>query len=736
MNTKFTKKTALAAFTLTLMAIAGLALGGGLDNNPRNAGGTLSRNSAGVTLDGAMGNPALIGLDKPPRGGLSLLPFSVTVWSDKLSPPLDLNIINDPSDYITKFMRESFNLKGNLTPEEVSKRLTNELRDGIGVYAGVKTSPVVFATRGFGLSVSTFADVDVRIPGGLLIPFFADTTEGLLAGKKGIDLSDMHVNAISASEIAVKLGYTTAIPFLREYLGLDKGGAGVGVKLLLGHSYLDAKMQDGSAISYSDSTNKYKAGARFDVLSAGTGFNNNFRYDEKYLIDNPINGQGWGLDLGTIFHNENHAVSVDVQDIGMILWNGKAVRRGSISFKPESGFEDGFDLNDLQLGINELFKYDTLAPTNESYIMWLPAALNLGYTYNLRINGGPSALLGYLTTSLGYNQQLILGIGHDSYSPRFSAGATLGLLAGYLPVRYGVTYGGPQKLTSALGLGLGLGAKYFSTDLFYKAVGSPILLPKRGFEAGGGLTFQWGFRYKAKAKSKTKLPKCAAADEFAWIDDTLSEEPTVSVIFEFFPDDDESENEYYEPIEIDMVMSPPPPPTTTTTTPTTTETETDPMPQPTAEETEMLVVSQRAINFVSGSANLTESSYAPLNAIANLLKLYPHIRYEIQGHTDSKGTEMHNLLLSAERAAVVKYYLISRGAPESSLVAVGYGKNIPIADNQNTVGRALNRRVEFVQILSQEHYDWVKRFELEMIPRLTNRVILHKKRITEPNLGE
>ncbi|GBU21456.1 hypothetical protein R80B4_01347 [Fibrobacteres bacterium R8-0-B4] len=724
MNTNSAKKIASAAFTLTLLAAASLALGGGLDNNPRNAGETLSRNSAGTTLDGAMGNPALVGLDTPPRGGLSLLPFSVTVWSDKLSPPFDLSFVTDPSDYLTKFMRESFGLKGN-DPGLISEKLTNELRDGIGVYTNVKTSPLVFATRGFGLSVSTFADVDVRIPGGLLIPFFSDT-EGLLAGQKGIDLSDTRVSAVSASEVAVKLGFSTDVPFLRDYLGLDKGGAGVGIKLLLGHAYLDAKTEEGSAITYNDSTNKYKAGARLNVLSAGTGFNNKFRYNESYLIDNPINGQGWGLDLGTIFRNNNHAVSVDVQDIGMIVWNGKEVRKGAISFKPNNGSDDGFDLNNLN-NLDSLLKSDTLAPTGENYVLWLPAALNLGYTYSLHFHGELGILLGYLTTSLGFSQQLVSGIGHDTYVPRLSAGATLGLLAGCLPVRYGVTVGGQQKLTSAAGFGLD--AKYISADIFYKAVGSPVLLPKRGFEVGGGLTFQWGFR-RAGDRVKNKRKAAAAESEF---DDALwEEEPADLVILNFFPEDDDSDEEAYEQIENIAISPPTPPPPASLTPPP----ESNPMPQPSAEETEMLNVSQRAINFISGSANLTESSYAPLNAIANLLMRYPHIRYEVQGHTDSKGTDIYNLLLSAERAAVVKHYLVTRGAPEPSLVAVGYGKYIPIADNLNIVGRALNRRVEFVQIQSQEHYDWVKRFELEMIPRLTNRIIHHKQRITEPNLGE
>jgi len=706
-----------AVFTLTLLAAVSVALSGGLDNNPRNAGETQSRNSAGTVLDGAMGNPAIVGLDMPPRGGLLLLPLSVTLWSDKLAPPLELNTLINPvnpsrayASYITKFIRNSFDIEDNIVdPDEVSKKLTEGLKGGIGVYAGTKVSPVVFATRGFGLSVSTFADAYVRIPEGLLMPFFS-ATNGLQTDQS-LDLSNMRVSAIAATEIAVKLGYSTTVPFIRDYLKLDNGAAGVGIKLLLGHAYFDAKMRENSAIYYDSATNKYNVvNAQLDILSAGAGLYDDFKYKDNHLTNSPINGQGWGLDIGTIFRNNNHAVSIDVQNFGMIIWNGKEVYKGSLSFEPDSAFKNGFDLNDLQFGTDGLFKDPggTLTPYNENYFMWLPTSLNLGYTYSLRFNGGLSVLLGYLTASAGYNQRLVLSVGHDSYTPRFSAGTTIGLFAGCLPVRYGLAYGGPEALTSAVGVGFDV--KYFSIDAFYKAVGSPVLLPTRGFEVGSGLTFSWGLR----RKKVRDIPEEAAPPEpEAEPSDTVPE-PVTPEEPEFFPEEEE-QKEVYEHIEINMTMLPP--------------------PEPTVEETQTLTASQRAINFMPGNATLTDGSYAPLNAIAELLKQYPHIRYEVQGHTDSRGAEMHNLLLSAERAAVVKYYLISQGAPESSLVAVGYGKNIPIADNNTVIGRALNRRVEFVQIQSQEHYDYVKRFELEMIPRLTNRII-NWRAIMEPKKDE
>ncbi len=64
------------------------------------------------------------------------------------------------------------------------------------------------------------------------------------------------------------------------------------------------------------------------------------------------------------------------------------------------------------------------------------------------------------------------------------------------------------------------------------------------------------------------------------------------------------------------------------------------------------------------------------------------------GHTDSIGTEEYNQGLSDRRAASVKNYLVSRGIPADSIIAVGRGEAQPIASNATREGRARNRRVE------------------------------------------
>ena len=105
---------------------------------------------------------------------------------------------------------------------------------------------------------------------------------------------------------------------------------------------------------------------------------------------------------------------------------------------------------------------------------------------------------------------------------------------------------------------------------------------------------------------------------------------------------------------------------------------------------------KKGINFKTGSAKLTKSSYGTLDDIADLMIKIPEANLEVQGHTDNKGSEKKNLKLSESRAAAVVNYLAKKGVAKDRLRATGYGSSKPIADNTEASGRAQNRRVELV----------------------------------------
>lgn len=102
------------------------------------------------------------------------------------------------------------------------------------------------------------------------------------------------------------------------------------------------------------------------------------------------------------------------------------------------------------------------------------------------------------------------------------------------------------------------------------------------------------------------------------------------------------------------------------------------------------------IFFEYAKADLKSESFSELDRLVKFLNETPEIRIEIGGHTDSQGNEETNLILSEKRATEVLTYLVKKGINKERLTSKGYGKNTPVAPNDNEEGRALNRRVEFI----------------------------------------
>lgn len=95
-------------------------------------------------------------------------------------------------------------------------------------------------------------------------------------------------------------------------------------------------------------------------------------------------------------------------------------------------------------------------------------------------------------------------------------------------------------------------------------------------------------------------------------------------------------------------------------------------------------------------------SYGILDQVAAALRAHKNIkRVEVQGHTDSDGSERYNLDLSQRRAAAVRRHLVGLGTAPERLTARGYGESMPIDTNKTRDGKANNRRVEFVILESE-----------------------------------
>lgn len=100
------------------------------------------------------------------------------------------------------------------------------------------------------------------------------------------------------------------------------------------------------------------------------------------------------------------------------------------------------------------------------------------------------------------------------------------------------------------------------------------------------------------------------------------------------------------------------------------------------------------ITFDTGKANIKSNFNPVLDDIANVMVKYPETKIEIQGHTDSVGSDADNLRLSELRAQSVRSALSSRGVSPSRITAIGFGESMPVASNDTPAGREANRRVE------------------------------------------
>jgi outer membrane protein OmpA-like peptidoglycan-associated protein len=109
-----------------------------------------------------------------------------------------------------------------------------------------------------------------------------------------------------------------------------------------------------------------------------------------------------------------------------------------------------------------------------------------------------------------------------------------------------------------------------------------------------------------------------------------------------------------------------------------------------------MVMTLGDVLFDTGRAELKPGAARKIDQLAQFLMEHSDRRVQIEGFTDSVGSDAYNEDLSQRRADAVKAALISRGIDSSRIGTEGYGKAYPVAGNSDSGGRQLNRRVEVV----------------------------------------
>ena len=100
------------------------------------------------------------------------------------------------------------------------------------------------------------------------------------------------------------------------------------------------------------------------------------------------------------------------------------------------------------------------------------------------------------------------------------------------------------------------------------------------------------------------------------------------------------------------------------------------------------------VTFKTASSDLNANFFKVLDSVGLVLKEFDKTTIDVEGHTDSDGTDGYNQQLSLERAQSVGTYLQSHGVNGQRIVAFGAGEARPIANNGTPDGKQQNRRVE------------------------------------------
>lgn len=110
-----------------------------------------------------------------------------------------------------------------------------------------------------------------------------------------------------------------------------------------------------------------------------------------------------------------------------------------------------------------------------------------------------------------------------------------------------------------------------------------------------------------------------------------------------------------------------------------------------------MVLSDDSVKFPVDSAKLSPEATQRLTDFAEKLKNdNRNVYLEIQGHTDSRGSDATNQRLGEQRAEAVRLFMNQHGVPLNRMSTISYGKKDPVTDNKTRANRAQNRRVVLI----------------------------------------
>jgi outer membrane protein OmpA-like peptidoglycan-associated protein len=117
---------------------------------------------------------------------------------------------------------------------------------------------------------------------------------------------------------------------------------------------------------------------------------------------------------------------------------------------------------------------------------------------------------------------------------------------------------------------------------------------------------------------------------------------------------------------------------------------------PTTDTPRGLRVNIADVLFDTGKYDLRAPAREALAKLSGIVVAHPGLKLQVEGYTDTVGSDTFNQTLSENRANSVRAYLINQAIDPTAIAAIGYGKSNPVASNDTATGRQQNRRVEII----------------------------------------
>ncbi len=121
-----------------------------------------------------------------------------------------------------------------------------------------------------------------------------------------------------------------------------------------------------------------------------------------------------------------------------------------------------------------------------------------------------------------------------------------------------------------------------------------------------------------------------------------------------------------------------------------------PPPEPPAPPAPLRLSVPRRVHFALDQSNISPASAAILDQVAAVLRQYPTIVLDLEGHTDPRASDAYNQALGLRRAQSVRNYLLRRGIDPARLTIRSLGESRRRTDGNTRLDYARDRRVEII----------------------------------------